>query len=80
MSIDGRPQFFTQREAFALWKSTVCRLSQAAGMNFDFISEIADDESTESSGTITGWENVVFELEDEPDPAANPFSLSAAPH
>jgi hypothetical protein len=48
-------------------------------MNFDFISDIADDESTESSGTLTGWENVVFELEDEPDPAATPFSLSAAP-
>jgi hypothetical protein len=79
MSIDTRPHFFTQREAFALWKSTVCRLSHVAAVNFDFISDITDDEGTESSGTLTGWENVVFELEDEPDPAANP-SLSAAPH
>ena len=35
-------------------------------MNFDFISDITDEESTESSGILTGWENVVFELEDEP--------------
>ena len=49
-------------------------------MNFDFISDITDEESTESSGILTGWENVVFELEDEPDPAAIPFFPSAAPH
>jgi len=34
-------------------------------MNFDFIRDVTDDE--ESSPTIrTGWENVIFELEDEP--------------
>jgi len=42
-------------------------LSHAAAVNFDFISDITDDESTESSGSLTGWENVVFELEDEPE-------------
>ena len=36
-------------------------------MNFDFISDSTDEESTESSSILTGWENVVFELEDEPD-------------
>jgi len=67
MSIDGRPQFFTRHEALDLWKSGACRLSHAAVVNFDFISDIADDERTESSGSLTGWENVVFELEDEPE-------------
>ena len=42
-------------------------MSHAAVVNFDFISDIADDERTESSGSLTGWENVVFELEDEPE-------------
>jgi hypothetical protein len=36
-------------------------------MNFDFISDIAEDDQTRSSDILTGWENVVFELEDEPD-------------
>jgi hypothetical protein len=36
-------------------------------MNFDFISDIVDDEGTRSSDVLTGWENVVFELDDEPD-------------
>jgi hypothetical protein len=66
MSIDGRPQFFTQREAFALWTSSVCRLSEVVAMNFDFISDIADDEEN-SPTTLTGWESIVFELEDEPE-------------
>ena len=35
-------------------------------MNFDFIKDLADDENTRSSDIVTGWENVVFELEDEP--------------
>ena len=35
-------------------------------MNFDFISDIADDEES-SPTTLTGWESIVFELEDEPE-------------
>jgi hypothetical protein len=67
MSIDARPHFFTQRGAFALWKLPVCRLSHATAVNFDFISDITDD--TESSPTtLTGWENIVFQLQDEPEP------------
>jgi hypothetical protein len=36
-------------------------------MNFDFIKDMADDENTEPSSALTGWESVVFELEDEPE-------------
>ena len=35
-------------------------------MNFDFIKDLADDENTEPARALTGWESVVFELEDEP--------------
>ena len=35
-------------------------------MNFDFISDCTDDAEN-SPTTLTGWESIVFELEDEPD-------------
>ena len=78
MSIDGPATFFYTPRAVKIANKRCrkcglvasqpaeCRLSHAAAVNFDFISDITDDERTESSGSLTGWENVVFELEDEP--------------
>jgi hypothetical protein len=42
-------------------------IESSPAVNFDFISDVTDDEKTDSSGPRTGWENVVFELEDEPE-------------
>lgn len=44
-----------------------CLLS-CAGMDCDFIVIAAEDEPERRSSIVrTGWESVVFELDDEPD-------------
>jgi hypothetical protein len=34
-------------------------------MDFEFIAEVAEEERTLRTAALTGWEAVVFELEDE---------------
>ncbi len=34
-------------------------------MDFEFIADVAEEERPLRNGTLTGWEAVVFELEDE---------------
>lgn len=37
-------------------------------MNTDFVQEIIEEEGRQRSiGWLTGWEEVVFEVEDDPD-------------
>jgi hypothetical protein len=38
-------------------------------MNADFIQDVIEDEPRGGAGSLTGWETIVFELEDEPEPA-----------
>jgi hypothetical protein len=37
-------------------------------MNADFVQEIVEDKRPSSVGGLTGWEMIVFQLEDVPDP------------
>ncbi len=34
-------------------------------MDFEFVADVADEERPLRTATLTGWESVVFELEDE---------------
>ena len=34
-------------------------------MDFEFIADVAEEERPLRTATLTGWEAVVFELEDE---------------
>lgn len=37
-------------------------------MNIDFVQESDETDDPRFKGHLTGWETVVFELEDEPEP------------
>ena len=37
-------------------------------MNAEFVLEIVDHEQPRYAGLLTGWESVVFQVEDEPEP------------
>ncbi len=64
------PNFLTTRGAIPENKAAECGLIYQAAMNAEFVQEIIDEEMK----PLTGWEWIVFELEDEPDvePALQP--------
>jgi len=41
-------------------------------MQAEFVEEIVEQERPSIAGCLTGWETIVFQLEDEPDEATGP--------
>jgi hypothetical protein len=39
-------------------------------MNAEFVQEIVEHERMPHRALLTGWETIVFQIEDEPEPAA----------
>ena len=61
------PTFLTTRGTFPERGAAERRLIKAAVMNTEFEPESAEQEAPHSSGFLTGWEVIVFQVEDEPE-------------
>ena len=65
------PNFLTTRGTISERAPAEWRLIYRATMNAEFVQEIIEEERDRSMG-LTGWEGIVFQVEDDVEPALQP--------
>jgi len=67
------PNFLTTRGTISESAPAEWRLIYRATMNAEFVQEVIEEERDRSMG-LTGWEGIVFQVEDDVEPALQPVS------
>ena len=70
------PNFLTTRGTISESAPAEWRLIYRAAMNAEFVQEIVEEERDRYMG-LTGWEGIVFQVEDDPESFFSALSTAA---